>query len=159
MSVKESLVAAKPVPIPVRIADRIDVGDCWEWTGGLATNGYGRIRFDGRVQAVHRIVYELLVGVIPEGLDLDHLCRNRKCVNPDHLEPVTRSENLRRGYLGGNTRGMQWDYCDRGQGPHRMEGNNILMRRNGRDSGLHRSCRECRNIQQRRNYAKRKANA
>lgn len=74
---------------------------CWEWMGKPANTGYGQMSFqrDGKqiVRNPHRALYELLVGEIPEGLDLDHLCRNRLCVNPNHLEPVTRKENLMRG--------------------------------------------------------------
>jgi hypothetical protein len=72
-------------------------GGCWLWTGCQNGTGYGR--FDKSV--AHRFSYQLLVGPVPDGLDLDHLCRVRHCVNPDHLEPVTRSENLRRGILHG----------------------------------------------------------
>jgi hypothetical protein len=72
-------------------------GFCWLWTGAVGSSGHGRIRPHGRLLQAHRWVYELLVGPIPEGLDLDHLCRIRRCVNPDHLEPVTRQLNLARG--------------------------------------------------------------
>lgn len=71
--------------------------DCWEWEAAKSPNGYGQVKHDGRTRSAHRTVYEQLVGPIPDGLDLDHLCRNRGCVNPDHLEPVTRRENLLRG--------------------------------------------------------------
>lgn len=71
----------------------IDENGCWIWKGYVAKHGYG---YQGRVPA-HRAVYIEHRGVIPPGLDLDHLCRVRACVNPDHLEPVTRAENLRRG--------------------------------------------------------------
>ena len=69
-------------------------GFCWLWTG-RTHDGYGR--YSGG--SSHRIAYELLVGPIPDGLELDHLCRVTQCVNPDHLEPVTREENIRRRYL------------------------------------------------------------
>lgn len=72
--------------------------ECWEWKAGKG-NGYGSIRATGHGPSLlaHRISYELLVGPIPEGLVIDHLCRNRGCVNPTHLEPVTMVENVMRG--------------------------------------------------------------
>jgi len=79
-----------------KIWTMVEVGDCWEWQGYL-TNGYGRVKRGGKTQAVHRYIYEQLVGPVDALLDLDHRCRNRKCCNPDHLEPVTRAVNLNRG--------------------------------------------------------------
>lgn len=70
---------------------------CWNWIGAMSIDGYGRMLRGGKNVNAHRIAYELLVGPIPSGLTLDHLCRNRKCVNPSHLEPVTRGENVLRG--------------------------------------------------------------
>lgn len=76
---------------------------CWEWTGGKIKNGYGHFRFgyksDGKndIRLAHRVSYELHVGLIPDGLVLDHLCRNTSCVNPRHLQPVTQRENIARG--------------------------------------------------------------
>jgi hypothetical protein len=70
---------------------------CWEWTGCLNSDGYGHMQVAGRVRSTHRLAYELIVGPIPQGLVLDHLCRNRACARPDHLEPVTNEENIRRG--------------------------------------------------------------
>src|SRR2546426_12646273 len=69
---------------------------CWEWTGKKFKNGYGCFRIRGRHFMAHRRAYEMCVGPIPCGLDIDHLCRNRGCVNPSHLEPVTRRDNLLR---------------------------------------------------------------
>jgi hypothetical protein len=69
---------------------------CWVWTGTTDKDGYGVLGVDGRFVRAHRFAYELLVGPIPEGLELDHLCFNRPCVNPGDLEPVTTQENLRR---------------------------------------------------------------
>lgn len=70
---------------------------CWEWTASLTTVGYAKFFADGRLNTAHRYSYENVVGPIPEGLQLDHLCRVRHCVNPAHLEPVTQRENLLRG--------------------------------------------------------------
>lgn len=72
---------------------------CWIFSNGDSPggNGYGRLRRNGRSIPAHRYSYEVRVGPIPEGLELDHLCRNTQCVNPDHLEPVTGAENRRRG--------------------------------------------------------------
>ena len=70
---------------------------CWQWTGSLYAVGYGRFSTGGRWVTAHRWCYERLIGPVPPGLDLDHLCRNRPCVNPQHLDPVTRRENLLRG--------------------------------------------------------------
>jgi hypothetical protein len=81
-----------------RLISKIDQsGNCWEWTGAKTRQGYGRIKWGGIFVAAHRASYEYFVGSIPEGRVLDHLCRNRPCVRPEHLEPVTLLENLRRG--------------------------------------------------------------
>lgn len=78
-----------------------DSGDCWVWMRGKTTAGYGETWDGERVLYTHRFAYELLVGPIPEGLELDHLCRNRACCNPAHLEPVTHAENMRRAPMSG----------------------------------------------------------
>ena len=76
---------------------RIEGVDCWLWTGHQIWGGYGTAMMGGRERPVHRIIYEAMRGEIDEGLQLDHLCRNRLCVNPDHLEEVTNRENVLRG--------------------------------------------------------------
>lgn len=87
-----------------RVDKSKDNGGCWLWQGALNWAGYGWVGFRGKRKAVHRVAYEISVGPIPTGLDIDHVrdrgCRFRNCVNPAHLEPVTRSINLRRGRGG-----------------------------------------------------------
>lgn len=73
------------------------VENCWEWIGGRTGSGYGVLWVNGKDVSAHRFSYELHRGPIPAGLAIDHLCRNRGCVNPDHMEPVTTRENLLRG--------------------------------------------------------------
>lgn len=86
------------VKLEARILRRIQVTPegCWQWTGGLS-DGYGTVYMNGANRRSHRAAYLILVGPVPDGLDLDHLCRNRACCNPEHLEPVTRSVNSLRG--------------------------------------------------------------
>jgi hypothetical protein len=93
----------RKTPVIDRVVKHLDMtGDCWVWTGATLPNGYGlvgngRTREEGsRNSYVHRAVYEAVVGPIPDGLTIDHLCFTRACVNPDHLEVVTRSENISR---------------------------------------------------------------
>ncbi len=91
------------------------VGDCWEWTAAR-TNGYGVFRLAGRNFSAHRLAYELMVAEIPDGLQIDHLCRNRACVNPAHMEPVTNRENTLRGLAPAvnRARELNGDTCSRG---------------------------------------------
>lgn len=70
---------------------------CWLWSGCVNEHGYGLIGVHGRQSRAHRVLFEIFRGAVPDGLVLDHLCRVRCCVNPEHLEPVTNAENLRRG--------------------------------------------------------------
>ena len=118
-----------------RLWSKVEVdGDCWMWQGTTDRNGYGDFWLDGRMRPAHRVAYELLVGEIPGGLDLDHLCRRRGCVNPDHCEPVTRRENLMRGWTVVR-RNAEKTHCHRG---HPFDEANTIREAGGR------RCRECR---------------
>jgi hypothetical protein len=77
--------------------DRRGPNECWPWVGAKLQHGYGHLKVGDSYPPAHRVAYELLVGLIPEGLQIDHLCRNRACCNPAHMEPVTPLENTRRG--------------------------------------------------------------
>ena len=109
-------------------------GECWEWIGAKTRNGYGQLRIAGVPHMAHRALFEYFVADIPAGLDLDHLCRNRACVNPWHLEPVTRSVNLRRGTTA-RTHNTSKTRCPQ-QHPY-TESNTRITSKGSR------SCREC----------------
>lgn len=76
---------------------RIPWSTCWYWMGSVKSTGYGRVTIMGRQQSAHKVVYKYYKGPVTAGLQLDHLCRVRCCVNPEHLEPVTQRENILRG--------------------------------------------------------------
>lgn len=109
---------------------------CWEWTGSRNLRGYGQISVDGRTCAAHRIAYELIVGPIPDELTIDHLCSNKWCVNPDHLEPVTGAENTRRAWENrADAPRARQTHCYKG---HPYSGDNVYTDKRGR-----RFCRAC----------------
>ena len=117
---------------------------CWIWTATTNNGGYGQFWFDSKDVGAHRWMYETLVGPIPEGLQIDHLCRVRNCINPKHLEPVTCGENVRRG--------DHWcrrkTHCPQG---HPYDEDNTLIYRSGS-----RACKECNRERGREAYLKKK---
>jgi hypothetical protein len=119
---------------------------CHVWTGATTRNGYGQVRLTrDQPRMAHRAIYEATRGAIPASRDLDHLCRNRACVNPAHLEPVSRSENLRRGWAASPR--PDRTHCKRG---HEFTTENTRFTPDGR-----RSCRACVNLLARERRASR----
>lgn len=111
-----------------------DDNDCWLWDAHITKSGYGQFKLDGRTQRAHRVAYEIFVGPIPDGLQLDHLCCVRHCVNPSHLDPVTGRENT----LRGNTipaLNLAKTHCPKG---HPLSGDNLVPW-----EARQRSCRIC----------------
>lgn len=126
-----------------RFWSRVDKsGSCWVWVGKLFHNGrYGRFKFLGRDTSAHIFSWEWANGPVPKGLELDHLCRNRACVNPAHLEPVTHRENEIRGATVIAANFFKTE-CHKG---HPLSGDNLFIRRDGR-----RRCIACKRATARR---------
>lgn len=136
-----------------RILQRVTVDDpsgCWLWAGPVTHDGYPQMSGSGRSTTyVHRVMYELCVGPIPDGMQIDHVyergCRHRHCINPDHLEPVTGLENVRRG----KRHNANKTHCKRG---HALTPDNVRMTSHGS-----RACLTCdAEVHRPRRYAKRK---
>lgn len=130
----------KPRPLAEKMRERIRVDPetgCHEWIAGRSSSGYGQVWRDGRNHGVHRVAWELARGPIPEGLHIDHLCRNPCCCNPDHLEPVTPRENILRSPVAAPALNAVKTHCPDG---HELSGDNLdtYSLRHGR-----RACREC----------------
>jgi hypothetical protein len=130
-----------------RLLEKVAIGEdgCWRSTGGLTPKGYARFKFDDRSGQGHRFAYLALVGPIPEGLELDHLCRVRHCINPAHLEAVTHLENVNRRVIPGPV-----THCIHG---HEYTPDNTYTYPGGK-----RVCRICKNDEKAR-YRARKAAA
>ena len=112
-----------------------DGDGCWPWKLALSADGYGRFYADASKFLSHRVAYEISVGLIPPGLVIDHLCRNRACANPAHMEPVTRYENSVVRGTGPSSVNLRKTHCKWG---HPFEGYNLIVRRDGG-----RFCRAC----------------
>lgn len=140
-------------PEPAKFWSKVKIcgpDECWPWIAGCLTVGYGSFRYQNKHHLAHRFAYELLVGPIPAGLTLDHLChawdascvrgngcRHRRCVNPEHLEAVSREENIRRaGRAGQAAIHAAQTHCHKG---HSLQGENL--KRGGRPGS--RTCRQC----------------
>lgn len=143
MSVATLGVEFDPIRDKIRRKTRVTPDGCWFWEAYKSPDGYGRLQVPGMGQLAHRVSYLVFVGPIPEGTSLDHLCRNRACVNPAHLEPVSWRENILRGEGVAAHRARQ-THCKRG---HEFVEENVYRFPNGR-----RGCRTCRAESSRRRY-------
>lgn len=142
--------------LPQRMADKVaqelcpiaGFDFCWTWTGAVNSRGYGCIGVNRKSQLAHRVSYELHVGPIAAGLQIDHLCQNKRCINPAHLEAVTGRVNCSRTDAATKT------HCANG---HAYTADNTIWRKRG--ALTHRACRECHNQHLRDYRARLKASA
>lgn len=129
-----------------RLFDKVEFKeDCWVWTKYVNSYGYGTIKINRKTEFTHRVSYKLFVGSIPKGLELDHLCSNPACLNPDHLEAVTHAENVRRSKVKGSTylrkvRGDDEAWCTKCQDFLLKED---FHKNKNRWNGLCQDCMEC----------------
>lgn len=130
---------------------RVAESGCWIWTGALTLGGYGHTWEGGRYAYAHRVAYRAVKGAIPPALTLDHLCRVRACVNPDHLEPVTHRENILRSPIALAAINARKTHCKYG---HELTGSNVVRYASHPSQ---RPCRACVNRRQRERYARRTA--
>lgn len=136
-----------------RHVDRSTATACWLWSGKRGTGGYGHFYANGHHLA-HRVAYELSRGPIPAGRQLDHLCKNPSCVNPEHLEPVTGYENIMRSNCL-QALNARKTHCKNG---HPFDDHNTWRgkEKNNRTTGKRRSCKECNKVNMRRLRERRK---
>lgn len=122
--------------------------DCWLWRGGIRPDGYGNFWLDGKTVAAHRVSYKLMVAPIPDNLEIDHLCRNRSCVNPAHLEAVPRSVNITRGDLANRRK----THCKNGH-PFNEDNTYLYTNKHGITSRYCRACnRQSHRVEEGRDY-------
>ncbi len=142
---------------PIKFIERIKTkiliepySGCWLWTAGTRTWGYAQTSLKNKTYSAHKVLYEDKFGKVPDGLELDHLCKVKCCVNPSHLEAVTHTENVRRGRALEAIRRerLSRTHCKWG---HEFTTENTLSKTNGA-----RGCRICTNIRQREAYYKNK---
>lgn len=156
-STSSTVEASAPPAAFDGVVEVLEDTGCWVWMGAAASNGYGSIHVDGRTRSAHKFAYELLVGPVPAGLTLDHLCHtadptcpggqrcwHRLCVNPAHLEPVTMAENLDRSPAFG---------ANKTECP---DGHPLTEANTCRNSKGQRYCRACHNAARRRRRAERR---
>lgn len=121
------------------VQKNVGANECWIWSWQLNDTGYGTLKVNAKRRTAHRVAYELRYGEIPKGLELDHLCRNRACINPLHLEPVTHKENMSRGdKLAMSRPQREKTHCKNG---HELVVDNLYLYEEGR-----RICRACKLI-------------
>jgi len=137
------------LPLPPRLLQKILVlpNGCWQWIAGKDGNGYGKVRWgpEHRIRKAHAVVWEIAHDEpVPDDIEPDHLCRNRACVRPDHLEFVTHQVNMLRGETVAATAAAR-THCQAG---HPLEGANLMRTRRG-----YRYCKTCNNAYQRRRRA------
>lgn len=131
---------------------RLTAAGCWEWGGRRTSKGYGALKVERRETRAHRLAFEMFVGPIPDGLEIDHLCRNRACVNPDHLEAVDHHTNLLRGDTLAHRHAIAVS-CPFGH-PYDEE-NTVIVRRADPSRPVERRCRACKRRRDREQYRKR----